>query len=623
MNAIIPPSMIEALSWTIVHSIWQGALVFILLYLTLNLIPEKNAIARYRLSLGALTMMGIFALLTFTWYYAPISQDVLHESSGDLIMISGQLTDSILSFSFKQYIGAHLDFIFQIWFIGAVIFSLRFLLGFGYLKFLTLPRNTKKFNYLDNLLFRVKNKTGFFRDIKIFASNKIITPIVVGWIKPTILIPIAIVNQLSAKDVETIIAHEIAHIKRHDWIVNIFQSFIEVIFYFHPATWWISAQIRQERENACDDWALQNGYDRLDYVKLMCRVKEIQNQPLPTLALGFSPSKNNMVKRIQRILGNTQKQYQMKNRILAFGLLLAIGLGYAFTKSNNHKINIPFLSNEIQEIESSRTIDLPRLTTQNNLDTIPSSQGKSKISIMQNGQSMMLEKENGNITRMEIDGKEIDPSEYDLYLEKFGDLDFGDRNGFRFKNGQDLQFFDFGNKNMWKGFNDEDFSRLFKNMDSLRAFNFNDFNFNFEGFDSLDGRMMDLNKLFEGLGENMPNFDFDFQDLDRLRNFNFDHDFDFGEGFDFDRTIPRSSGKISDKIGQALNQDGLLIEGKENKVELTGKHLKINGEKQPSNIHQKYKKMFEEYSGIDVTKDSKIDLMIEGKKPVKRGLRRI
>jgi hypothetical protein len=313
----------------------------------------------------------------------------------------------------------------------------------------------------------------------------------------------------------------------------------------------------------------------------------------------------------------------MKNRILAFGLLLAIGLGYAFTKTNNNKINIPFLSNEFKEIEAERIIDLPLLSTHFVEDTIPSTSGKSKISIMQNGQSMTLEKENGQITRMEIDGEEIDPSEYDMYLEKFGDFEFGDRNSFRFKSSPDLQFFDFGDKKMWKGFNDEDFSMLFKNMDSLRTFNFNDFNFNFEGLDSLDGRMMDLNKLFEGLGENMPHFNFDFQDLDHLKNFNFDNEFDFGEDFNFDRGMPRSSGKISDKIGQALNQDGLLIEGKDNKVELTGKHLKINGEKQPSNIHQKYKNIFEDYSGIDITKDSKIEFMIEGKKPSKRGLRRI
>jgi hypothetical protein len=216
--------------------------------------------------------------------------------------------------------------------------------------------------------------------------------------------------------------------------------------------------------------------------------------------------------------------------------------------------------------------------------------------------------EDGKVTELEIDGKKIDEADYDKYEDiiaqsKPKSSSQGNARMFFFGDGEPQSFeFDLGNDG--KLFSDSIFKK-----------------FEFKGMDGLD--MSNFNEQMKKLQDQLGNMQFDFRGLDSMdfKGFNFD----FGNGDTFidpfgnfpenmpDIDIPNNKTNFSDALGNALNRDGLLIPNQSNKVELTGKHLKINGEKQPSNIYQKYRRIFEEQSGTTLEKNSKLQFSFEGK----------
>ena len=130
--------------------------------------------------------------------------------------------------------------------------------------------------------------------VRLKSSTLINTPVVVGYIKPTILFPIALINQLSIVEIEAILAHELAHIKRHDYLLNIIQILIETIFYYHPAIWFISSKVRFERENCCDDLAIDKIGSSVSYAKTLIKLQELKLNPVKS-ALAFSGNKKHFL----------------------------------------------------------------------------------------------------------------------------------------------------------------------------------------------------------------------------------------------------------------------------------------------------------------------------------------
>lgn len=130
-------------------------------------------------------------------------------------------------------------------------------------------------------------------------SSLVTTPMVIGFFRPVVLLPIKIITRLPEKQIEAILAHELAHIKRNDYLVNLMQTLMEVIFFYHPVVWLISARIRTERENCCDDLVVSVTGETVDYAEALVNIGhvEIQNN----LSLAFSGNKDNLKERVQRM----------------------------------------------------------------------------------------------------------------------------------------------------------------------------------------------------------------------------------------------------------------------------------------------------------------------------------
>jgi len=165
--------------------------------------------------------------------------------------------------------------------------------------------------------------------VKLLRSKLVETPIAVGWLKPVILIPASVFLRIDAKELETIIAHELIHIRRRDYLVNFAQSVVEILFFYHPCGWWISAQIRREREYVCDDIVtrtLEN--ERFVYAQALANLEELRlltngRVPLAAMAALASGASNggNLMLRIQRIL---QKNTEIKGNPSAWSAILGL-----------------------------------------------------------------------------------------------------------------------------------------------------------------------------------------------------------------------------------------------------------------------------------------------------------
>jgi len=186
-----------------------------------------------------------------------------------------------------------------LWMLGVTILSLRNLVGWLGVNRLQHKSLTTVGGDCHARLTRLCTALKVTRPVKLVRSTLVAVPTVIGWLKPIILLPASALTGLDTLQLQAILAHELAHIRRCDYLVNIIQTIIETLGFHHPAVWWISATIRRERENCCDDIALSVCGDRLQYARTLASLEEMR-QPQARLAVAASGS--NLFARIRRII---------------------------------------------------------------------------------------------------------------------------------------------------------------------------------------------------------------------------------------------------------------------------------------------------------------------------------
>src|SRR5262249_746568 len=125
-------------------------------------------------------------------------------------------------------------------------------------------------------LERVAKHLHLRRAVTIVQSTLVRAPVVVGWLRPFILLPVGIGCELPLGQLDAILAHELAHVRRHDFPINVLQTLIEAVFFYHPAVWWLSQRIRAERENCCDDLAIAALGNRGDYGRALLAIEALR-----------------------------------------------------------------------------------------------------------------------------------------------------------------------------------------------------------------------------------------------------------------------------------------------------------------------------------------------------------
>lgn len=360
LTDIINYNTSSALGWTLIHSIWQGfaiLLVFGILYYVF-----KPSVTRYRLGIGALTLQFMAAITTFFTVYQPVSPSAAlpsNQAFGNFFLNNPNLIFTPKKLSLLQqiefFLQNNLDVFVMIWLVGTTLLLLRLLVGFTHVQSLKVQQVNPISADIQALMNSLLEKTQMPATIKLLESVRASVPMTIGWIKPVVLLPVGMASGLTVKQLEAILAHELAHIKRYDYLVNIFQNFVEILFFFHPATWFISGKVRDERENCCDDFAVEICGDSMVLAKALTQVASYQQQP--RLAMAFGAKRQTFMDRIKRIIGiNDSKPMSYGNWVAVLGMILVVALGITYAQKEIKK-DSPTAKDEKSTVSKADAID--------------------------------------------------------------------------------------------------------------------------------------------------------------------------------------------------------------------------------------------------------------------------
>ena len=339
----------DALGWTLLHAIWQGFALVLPVALILHLLRSRSSMLRYQVSVLTLLAQFILSVATFVWYYQPTTNKGIASSgiiTGHTIPVRWQTMAQTLPWhqQMQQFLENHLSQFVFAYLVGVALFGLRLTGGWVYLQRLSqtaLQPNTVVWTHLTD---KLRSALAIKTVIQVRESARIAVPMVVGIMKPILLLPIGLATNLTSREIEAVLAHELAHIKRHDYAVNLLQSVVEVLYFFHPALWWLSARVREEREHCCDDLAVHVcGGDGRILAQALARVEElrlIQVNQTPVLAMAFASKRQQLLHRVKRVLGVPTRPFISNSSLagltLATILLMSVSV-YAMQKQENPK----------------------------------------------------------------------------------------------------------------------------------------------------------------------------------------------------------------------------------------------------------------------------------------------
>ncbi len=294
----------QALAWALLHFLWQGA-ILALAAMALFRVFRDSASARYATGIVTLAAMLAAPVATTVWIAAhrdvaiaptsfPAETGAVPAPSVPLVtkavQVAAPLAPSAPTVSLTTLV-------LLLWTIGVAALSVRLLGGW-----LTARRVARRVMQpaapeVQAMVSRLASRLNLRRIVRVVESASVRVPIMIGWLKPVVILPTAVASGFTPDQVEALIVHELAHVRRHDYLVNLLQTMVETALFYHPAVWWVSKRVRTERELCCDDVAVTI-CDRLVYARALSDLAEMA---APHLAM--AASNGSLVERVRRILG--------------------------------------------------------------------------------------------------------------------------------------------------------------------------------------------------------------------------------------------------------------------------------------------------------------------------------
>ena len=359
MTDFLYSPVVNNLAAALIHSVWQAGLVYLLLRLSNSFLTSLNSEFRYGLALGAMAIFFIINGLTYGLLAAE------HYETGTELLgawsnlnLTGLSTRGMPAVAEEFSLTALSPYFIMFWWLGIVLFAVRFSLNLYRSHRMTIDGLLDPPEKISTLFAKLTQRLSLTKKAKLYLSEKVFSPAVIGVFKPVILLPVGLVNGLTTDEVEAILIHEMNHIRRYDYLVNIVQSLLEVIYFFNPFVWLISNEIREQRENVCDDRTLAMGISRRSYAEMLANIYEFAYYR-SHLAISFAERKKLTLKRIRRIMKTQSNNSRLfSSLVLIFVVSLAIYVGAEAPLPTE---NIPFYSPERIQVASP----LGSLTPQN------------------------------------------------------------------------------------------------------------------------------------------------------------------------------------------------------------------------------------------------------------------
>lgn len=417
---VLTNETIHALFWTLVHSLWQGILLAFVTGIILMLSKKSGAALRYKLF--SVVLLAFIFISVFTFYYEInfsveskkvipfITNNAITANTNVNIKHEPNLTEKIILFFQSGE-----DLIVLAWILIIILKSIRLLTGLRKIHLLKYSHVFDAGEYWNCRLKELAAKIGVTKPVVLLKSAIAEIPMVAGHLKPIILFPAVALTALPHREIEAILLHELAHIRRKDYLVNILQSFAEIIFFFNPAVLWISSLIKEERENCCDDIAIGEVKNKKQFIHALVSFQEYNITS--KYAAFFAGRKSHLMNRVKRIITNNNKTLNNMEKIfLASGIIITGFMAVAFSQ---HKQ--PSFAPVTAVIQPAKTF-----VPVNKKDTVAptrinNNESTTVINTSMDGKQYRLIEVNGKVTELYVDNARISGdkiSEYKPVIER-------------------------------------------------------------------------------------------------------------------------------------------------------------------------------------------------------------
>ena len=349
----IPDTILRALCWTILHSLWQGVIFAGVAGVVLVLTRKSKAALRYNLLCGGLLL---FLLVSGYTFYREMGKGGVVETSGVAtakhsgsggttkrwgsgVVLTNHWGSGVAMGidALVGYFNTHAALVVLVWGIVFLTRWVQLLSGWVYAQRIRHYQHQPAPDVWQQRLKQLLEKLRITRPVSLLESALVKVPVVVGALKPVILVPVGMLAHLSAEQVESILLHELAHIRRRDYLFNFVQHIVDTVFFFNPALRWVSSLIRAERENCCDDIAIRETRSRRRLIEALVSFHEY-GQTVGGCALGFAANENQVVRRVKRIVEKTNHSLNAGERLLL--MLGLVVLTVAFVTVNGSRENV-------------------------------------------------------------------------------------------------------------------------------------------------------------------------------------------------------------------------------------------------------------------------------------------
>jgi uncharacterized protein (TIGR03435 family) len=323
---------IDVAGLTLLHFLWQGAGIAAIASVVLYLLRDRSPRARYAVACAALAAMLAAPAFTAAVLSPTVDRGVspapvaavevqpdpsaIPDAAFAIAALNARPASSVDLAPLDA--SAWLPLVVTLWMLGVLVLLLRLLGGWWCINRLHRVSHAAAPSVWTDAAARIAATLGLAHRVHVVDTALVDTPTVIGWVKPIILLPVAAFAGLSPSQIEAILAHELAHIRRHDFLVNVLQTFAETILFYHPAVWWLSARIRTEREHCCDEVALSVCGDAVGYAEALV---ELESWRTVHSRLAVAATGGKLMVRVRRLLGASSG-----DRPRSFGTLMIAGV---------------------------------------------------------------------------------------------------------------------------------------------------------------------------------------------------------------------------------------------------------------------------------------------------------
>ncbi|HEX6193189.1 MAG TPA: M56 family metallopeptidase [Chitinophagaceae bacterium] len=320
MDNIGQSNFLQSLGWAVLNSLWQMALLWVVYQLIVG-INRKTSPTQKSVLASSLLLAG------FGWFVYTFVSIYISQLSGDAIAAAG-FSDVESNQQLNDWMSRTLPLASLLYLVLLVFPIVHFIRNYRYVQVIRNYGLSKADVEWRMFVRKVAAQLGITKPVQIWVSSLVTSPVTIGYLKPVILVPLAAINHLSTRQMEAVLLHELAHIRRYDYFINLLIKFIQSILYFNPFVKAFVSIVEREREKSCDEMVIQFEYDPHGYATALLTLQQADNFPKP-LAVAASGKKNDLLHRIEWIMGVREKKPVVSFNKLAgvmAGLLCIIGL---------------------------------------------------------------------------------------------------------------------------------------------------------------------------------------------------------------------------------------------------------------------------------------------------------